>query len=90
MVERAEVANLRALAAVDALVLVPVDLPVGFGIDETGAGLTRPFYRPYYVAFYGEMKMGKRCATSPSRPTATRPTAPVRERAPHFKRYDPI
>ena len=32
LVKRAEVANLRALAAVDALVLVPVDLPVGFGI----------------------------------------------------------
>ena len=35
LVERTEVANLRALAAVDALVLVPIDLPVGFGIDET-------------------------------------------------------
>ena len=39
LVERTEVANLRALAAVDALVLVPVNLPVGFGIDQAGAGL---------------------------------------------------
>lgn len=50
----------------------------------------RPFYRPYYVAFYGEMEMGKRCATSPSRPTATRPTAPCKRATPTFKRYDPI
>ncbi len=46
LVERTEVANLRALAAVDALVLVPIDLPVGFGIDQAGAGLI-----PYCVSF---------------------------------------
>ena len=46
LVERTEVANLRALAAVDALVLVPVDLPVGFGIDQAGAGLIPSFLPP--------------------------------------------
>ena len=45
LVERAEVSNLRALAAVDALVLVPVDLPVGFGIDQAGAGLIGHLHR---------------------------------------------
>ena len=46
LVKRAEVANLRALAAVDALVLVPVDLSVGFGIDQAGAGLIPSFLPP--------------------------------------------
>ena len=45
----------------------------------------RPFYRPYYVAFYGEMEMGKKCATSPSRPTATRPTVPCKRAKPTFQ-----
>ena len=45
----------------------------------------RPFYRPYYVAFYGEMEMGKKVATSPSRPTATRPTAPCKRASPTFQ-----
>ena len=35
-------------------------------------------------------RWAKRCATSPSRPTATRPTAPCKRAKPTFKRYDPI
>lgn len=91
LVERTEVANLRALAAVDALVLVPVDLPVGFGIDETGAGLIPSLLPPVLRRVLRRDGDGQKGALHRHRGRRLQDRQlPVRERAPHFKRYDPI